>query len=100
MLGLEREIIDDNDGTFTSGVFDNTARTKATVVKGFQHILSELGCNLSINQSLWDGSAVCGSNITIRKVTFMNIMPEYSINFYLSYSYVSSIPNDVNEPLK
>lgn len=57
MLGLEREIIDDNDGTFTSGVFDNTARTKATVVKGFQHILSELGCNLSIK------TKVCGMEV-------------------------------------
>lgn len=53
-MGLEREIIYDIDGTFTSGVFDNTARTKATLVKGFQHILSEPGCYLPTNQSLWD----------------------------------------------
>lgn len=79
-------------------MFDSTARTKATVIKGFQHILSEPGCNLSLNESLWDGTAVCGSNLTVRKVTFMNIIP---VNYTNSYPpSVARIPNNINEPLK
>lgn len=94
MLGLKKEIIYDNDGTFTTGVFDNTVRTKATVMKGFQHILSEPGCNSAVNQTIWDGSAVCSANLTIRRVTFMNILPEDSINFYPPY--VSKMSNTAN----
>lgn len=93
---MEREIIYDKDGTFTSKVFDNQTRANATVVKGYRHILSEPGCNLALNQSSWDSAAVCGSNLTIRKVTFMN-EPNYRFLYY--QPYLSRISNDPKEAL-
>jgi len=47
-----------------------------------------------VNQTIWDGSVVCGANLTIRRVTFMNILPENSINFYPPY--VSKISNNAD----
>jgi hypothetical protein len=63
-------------------VFDNKTRTKATIVKGYNHILNENDCYSSQNSTSWDSAALCGPSVKIRKIVFMNIYPTWYIDYY------------------
>ena len=69
------------DGTFSRG-YDNVFRTKATILKAFQHIRGEPGC-IYVDKSIkWDYAIVCNESVTVRKVTFMNVLPYYFANHF------------------
>jgi hypothetical protein len=82
MTGLQKDIIYDLDGSLTNSRIDTQLRTRATVVSNLSYILDEPGCKQTSNTATWGGVAVCNQNITIRKVTFMNIGPVSFANFF------------------
>lgn len=70
------------DGSLTNGKIDNVIRSRATVVVSLNYILDEPGCVQTANASTWDNVAVCNQNVTVRKVTFMNILPNVYANYF------------------
>ncbi len=74
MLGLQREVFYDLDGTLTNGVFDSVTRSRATLTFGWPHILQDPACIKGTNAVLWDNAAICGPSVTVRQVMFANMM--------------------------
>ena len=82
MTGLKKEIIYDLDGTLTNSRIDSQLRTRATIVTNLSYILDEPGCTQTSNIAMWGAVTVCNQNVTIRKVTFMNVLPVLFTNFF------------------
>ena len=74
MLGLKKEVFYDLDGSATNGMFDTTTRTSATIINGWPHMLQDPACKSATNSTLWDSAATCDSTVTVRQVSFNNII--------------------------
>ena len=80
MLGLKRDIIYDLDGTFTSA-FDGSSRSSAAIVYSFPHLEQESACLPATTASEWDSTLACDQTVTIRRVMFTNIEPDYTFKW-------------------
>lgn len=96
MLGSMKEIIYDLDGSF-SPYFFNSSLATGTVVYGYQHIANfhTSECHFPINNSsAWNGMIMCNPSLTIRRITFTNIIgANYYYEFYWTTMYVLPVQN-------
>lgn len=97
MLGSMKEIIYDLDGSL-SPYFFNSSLAAGTVVYGYQHIANfhTSECHFSINNSSgWNGMIMCNPSLTIRRITFTNIIGAnyYYYGFYWANMYVLPLQN-------
>ena len=78
---LKRDVIYDTDGSF-SQLFDGTSRPSATIVHGWPHItvFNNNTCPPATNPSNWDGSVMCDSTVTVRRVIFTNMQEHQLFN--------------------
>lgn len=103
MLGSKKEIIYDLDGSL-SPYFFNLSMVAGTVVYGYQHIANfhTNECRFPINDSSgwgWNGMVMCNPSLTIRRITFTNIIgANYYYDFYWSSMYVLPMQN-VSTPI-
>ena len=82
MLGTKRDVIFDTDGSM-SLAFDGTTRSSGgTIVYGYNHIKSfhQNTCPSATVSSDWDGTIMCDSTLTVRRVVFTNIINKGTFN--------------------
>lgn len=74
MIGLKRDVIYDEDGSFSTR-FDGSSRTSGTIVHGFNHIASfhQNTCPAATTPTNWDDAIMCDNTQTVRRVFFTNI---------------------------
>ena len=75
MLGLQRCIVWDTDGSF-SQAFDGTTRSNGgTIVHGFNHIKAfhQSTCPEATTASEWDNSIYCDHTETVRRIVVTNM---------------------------
>jgi hypothetical protein len=76
MLGLQREIIYDLDGSIST-LYDGTARQSCTIMKSWNHLLNSqtAACNNSpLDNTKWDGGMLCDETVTIRRIIITNLI--------------------------
>ncbi|CAM6005117.1 unnamed protein product [Sphagnum balticum] len=97
MLGVQREIIYDTDGSLALS-FDNTPRESATIVKGWTHLLQNPACVLSSQNTSWGGAAMCSQNVVVRNVMFANLAPAADFQAILMKA-VQLVNNNIEETI-
>jgi hypothetical protein len=87
MLGLQRDVIVDIDGSL-SLYFFNTSISSGTLVWGYNHIAKRhpLSCRPANSSSKWNGIIMCDPSITIRRIFITNAI---GASYYWSFYWVN-----------
>jgi hypothetical protein len=75
MVGLQREIIYDTDGSYSQN-FDSVVRTSATITAGFKHLANDAACKVPTTGAKWNNNfaVACDQTAIVRKVMFTNVL--------------------------
>jgi hypothetical protein len=93
MNGLKRDIIYDEDGTFSSD-FNQDTRSYGQILHGFSHLIDEPGCDIPTDTNAWGYRLLCNETVPLRRVMFYNMKDPYLFD---SMAMKIQVLGDINE---